>query len=108
MSATRIPVRVAVLCVSLLVLLAGLSACGQEGAQESAVQATEELDKVTVEHVQQWMDDGVELAIVDSRSSGSWGSGTTKALGAVRVPSHEVEAHLSEIPRDKRIIVYCT
>ena len=31
-----------------------------------------------------------------------------KLPGAVRVPADEVDKHLSEIPRDRAVITYCT
>jgi hypothetical protein len=67
-----------------------------------------EPSRVTVEQVKQWMDEGVPLAFLDSRSEASWRGSGTKLPGALRVPPDDVESHLSEIPRDRRIIVYCT
>jgi rhodanese-related sulfurtransferase len=71
-----------------------------------SVSAVPEL--VTVTQVKEWMDRGIPLAFVDSRSATAWEAGSTKARGALRVPPAEVSLHLEEIPRDHRIIVYCT
>jgi rhodanese-related sulfurtransferase len=54
------------------------------------------------------MDQGEALVVLDSRSETSWSAAMTKAAGSLRVPPSDVAAHLSEIPRDGRIIVYCT
>jgi rhodanese-related sulfurtransferase len=54
------------------------------------------------------MDEGRPLAILDSRSAAAWAGGTAKAVGAIRVPPDDVEAHLEDIPRDRTIVAYCT
>lgn len=33
---------------------------------------------------------------------------TTKLPGAIPVPEHDVEQHLSEISHDRTVIIYCT
>ena len=38
----------------------------------------------------------------------AWGEADAKLPGAVRVPADEADAHLSEIPRDRAVITYCT
>jgi len=75
---------------------------------EGTPSALPEPVRVTVEQVKQWMDEGVPLVFLDSRSESSWRALGTKLPGAIRVPPDDVESHLSEIPRDRRIIVYCT
>jgi rhodanese-related sulfurtransferase len=50
---------------------------------------------------------GEPLTFLDSRAAADWAVAKTKIPGAIRVPPTEVESHLSEIPRDRRIIVYC-
>jgi rhodanese-related sulfurtransferase len=63
---------------------------------------------VTVAQVQQWMDQGEALVFLDSRSDAAWSAATTTLPGSLRVPPNDVAAHLSEIPKGGRIIVYCT
>jgi rhodanese-related sulfurtransferase len=67
-----------------------------------------ELSKVTVKQVQQWMEEGEPLVFLDSRNEASWSAATTRVPGSLRVPPTDVEPYLSQIPRDRRIIVYCT
>jgi rhodanese-related sulfurtransferase len=64
--------------------------------------------RVTVEEVKERMDRGEPFAFVDTRNPQAWGDAATKLPGAVRVPADEVEQHLSEIPRDRVVITYCT
>jgi rhodanese-related sulfurtransferase len=54
------------------------------------------------------MDRGEQFAFVDTRNPQAWGEAETKLPGAVRVPADELEQHLSEIPRDRAVITYCT
>jgi hypothetical protein len=64
--------------------------------------------RVTVAEVQQWMAAGEPLFFVDARSDEAWSTATTKVPGALRVPPHDVEPHLAEIPQDRRVVIYCT
>jgi hypothetical protein len=63
--------------------------------------------RVTVQQVKQWMEAGEPLTFLDSRSAADWSVAKTKVPGAIRVPPDDWESHLSEIPRDRRIIAYC-
>ena len=108
MNNMRIRARVVLVAVVLLAAVVSLTACRQREAQESEAPASLELSKATVEQVQQWIESGEPLVVLDSRSVRAWDTGTTKALGALRVPPDDIEPHLAEIPRDQRIVVYCT
>jgi hypothetical protein len=101
-------IRVGFGFVLLLGTLAIVSACRQQEKQEPKSPESSIPSKVTVEQVQQWMKEGKPLAILDSRSAHAWDSATTEVAGAVRVAPNDIEPYLSEIPRDRRIVVYCT
>jgi rhodanese-related sulfurtransferase len=64
--------------------------------------------RVTAEEIKERMDRGEPFAFVDTRNPQAWGDAATKLPGAVRVPAGEVGQHLSEIPRDRVVITYCT
>ena len=51
---------------------------------------------------------GDGIVFVDARNPAAWGSSTVKLPGAIRIPVDEVEEHLSEVPRDRTAITYCT
>jgi rhodanese-related sulfurtransferase len=63
---------------------------------------------VTVDEVAALAERGEPLAFVDTRNPIAWGSSRIKIPGAVRVPIDMVEDHLQALPRDRRLIVYCT
>ena len=67
-----------------------------------------EATRVTVDEVKERMDRGEQLAFVDTRNPVAWGESDVKLPGAIRVPADEVDKHLSEIPRDRAVIAYCT
>ena len=67
-----------------------------------------EVTRVTAEEIKERMARGEQFTFVDTRNPQAWGAAETKLPGAVRVPADEVAQHLSEIPRDRAIITYCT
>ena len=67
-----------------------------------------EATRVTADEVKERMDRGEQFAFVDTRNPQAWGEAETKLPGAVRAPADEVDKHLSEIPRDRAVITYCT
>lgn len=67
-----------------------------------------EATRVTVDEVKERMGRGEQFTFVDTRNPQAWGEADAKLPGAVRVPAGEVERHLSEIPRDRAVITYCT
>jgi rhodanese-related sulfurtransferase len=67
-----------------------------------------EVTRVTAEEIKERMGRGEQFTFVDTRNPQAWGEADTRLPGAVRVPADEVEQHLSEIPRDRAVITYCT
>ena len=67
-----------------------------------------EVTRVTPDEIRQRMDRGEPFVFVDARNPKAWAESGEKLPGAIRVPADEVEAHLSEIPRDRAVIAYCT
>ena len=64
--------------------------------------------RVTVEEVRERMDRGEPFTFVDSRNPKAWGESDVKLPGAIRVPADEGGQHLSEIPKDRVVVSYCT
>jgi hypothetical protein len=50
--------------------------------------------------------DAGKAVIVDVRDAGSYANG--HVAGALSIPLAEIESRLAELPRDKRIITYCS
>jgi rhodanese-related sulfurtransferase len=51
---------------------------------------------------------GDPLAFIDSRNPIAWASSKVKIPGALRIPVDEVDRQINALPRDGRLIVYCT
>ena len=67
-----------------------------------------EATRVTVDEVKERMERGEQFAFVDTRNPKAWSEAETKLPGAIRVPAEGTEEHISEIPRDRAVITYCT
>jgi rhodanese-related sulfurtransferase len=64
--------------------------------------------RLTVADVKNLIDRGEPTVFIDSRNPIAWGSSKVTLPGALRIPIDEVEQHLPALPRDRRLIVYCT
>lgn len=69
---------------------------------------TENPSRLTVADVNDLINRGQPIAFIDSRNPIAWGSSKVTLPGALRIPIDEVERHLPALPRDQRLIVYCT
>ena len=63
---------------------------------------------LTVDQVKGLLARDEPLTFIDSRNPIAWGSSRYKLPGAVRVPIDEVERLMGSLPRDRRLVVYCT
>ncbi len=69
------------------------------------VEAAQSVPRITVQEAKQKLDAGTIL-LVDVRSKQSYDAGHIK--GAINIPQFETETRLSEFPRDKEIVLYCS
>lgn len=67
-----------------------------------------DMARITVEELRQEMDTGAAPVIVDVRSPTAQTLERHRIPGAVNVPVQDAARHLSELPRDREIILYCT
>jgi len=67
-----------------------------------------EATRVTVDEIKERLDRGEQFTFIDTRNPTAWGEAQTKLPGAIRVPADDIGQHLSEIPRDRTAITYCT
>lgn len=67
-----------------------------------------DMARITVEELRQQMDAGAAPVIVDVRSPTAQTLERHRIPGAVNVPVQDAARHLSELPRDREIILYCT
>ena len=81
---------------------------------EGGTPAGEVVPRITCEELKQMMDDGVELAVVDTRWEGAFKRGP-HIKGAVNIPGAAlppmndqiIEIKLMALPWDKTIVFYC-
>lgn len=73
-----------------------LSACGSD---------SDTARRVTVSELREALDAG-EAFVVDVRSEDSFNQGHIQ--GAVSMPLAEIDERWTELPRDKRIVTYCS
>jgi rhodanese-related sulfurtransferase len=64
--------------------------------------------RLTAVEVIHLIDGGESVTFIDARNPIAWGSSKVKLPGAIRMPIDEVDRHLPALPRDRRLIVYCT
>jgi rhodanese-related sulfurtransferase len=69
---------------------------------------SENPSRLTVAQLKGLVDQGEPVVFIDSRNPIAWGSSRVKLPGALRIPVDQVDRHLSTLPRDRRLIVYCT
>lgn len=70
---------------------------------EDAVEASPASVEVEAENVLRWVREGALL--LDVREPNELYAG--HASGALLIPMRHIQAHLAEIPRDRRLVVYC-
>jgi len=64
--------------------------------------------RISAEEAKARKDRGEPIVFLDSRNPTAWGESDVKVPGAIRVEADRVSAHLSEIPKVRPIVVYCT
>jgi len=54
------------------------------------------------------MEDGEDFTIIDTRNPQAWSQSDERLPDAIRVPLDTLDENLSEIPKNKPIVAYCT
>ena len=70
-------------------------------------QATEAA-RISAEDAKARLARGEPIVFLDSRNPKAWTESDVKLPGAIRVEADRVRDHLSEIPRGRPIVAYCT
>ena len=60
--------------------------------------------RITVEELKRRMDAGEDFTVIDIRNP----QADSMLPEAIRLPMDKLEENLSKIPKDKRIVAYCT
>jgi len=64
--------------------------------------------RTTVDELKKRMEAGENFTFIDVRNPQAWAESDVTLPGAIRVPFDKLEENLSEIPKDKPIVTYCT
>lgn len=70
--------------------------------------AEHKFDTITVEELKERLAKNAPVFIIDSRGTSSYNDSEIKIKGAVRIPLEDIESRLSEIPRNREVVIYCT
>ena len=105
--------RLLTFSITALVLAVLVTACslhGKSSSQAQQAQATptpypDGARRVTIEEMESLVKEG-KAVVIDVRSQDSYDAGHIP--GAKLIPSGEILSHISELPKDKLIITYCS
>jgi len=64
--------------------------------------------RITVDELRKRMEDGEDFTIIDTRNPQAWSQSDERLPDAIRVPLGTLDENLSEIPKNKPIVAYCT
>src|SRR5215475_8856722 len=106
-----------VLQVSLLLTVCGSVAVAQqpskapESAADAAARKEQELAKIprmTVEELKSRIAQGAPVFILDARMPADYDQAIKKIKGSIRISPYDLQTRMSEIPRDKDVVAYCS
>ena len=64
--------------------------------------------RITVDDLKRRMDAGEDFTIVDTRNPQAWAESDTMIPEAIRIPLNELEEDVSQIPKTRAVVAYCT
>ncbi len=64
--------------------------------------------RITADEVRKRLQVGEDFVFVDTRNPQAWAQSDVKVQRAIRIPLDDLDQHISEIPKDKSIVSYCT
>lgn len=64
--------------------------------------------RITPNELKRRMDAGEQFTFVDVRNPHAWAESDVLMPGAIRIPTDKLDQHLSQIPKDKPVVAYCT
>ena len=64
--------------------------------------------RISIDDLKKQLDAGKQFTFIDTRNPKAWAESDAKIRGAIRVSANELQQHLSEIPKDRPIVTYCT
>ena len=67
-----------------------------------------EAPRITVDELKRRMDAGEDFTVIDVRNPQAWAQSDTMMPEAIRVPLDDFEHRLSQIPKNRPVVTYCT
>jgi rhodanese-related sulfurtransferase len=64
--------------------------------------------RITIDELRKRMEAGEDFVFIDTRNPEAWAESDVKLPEAIRIPGDKLDEHLSNIPKDKPIVAYCT
>jgi rhodanese-related sulfurtransferase len=64
--------------------------------------------RITIDQLKRRMDAGEDFTFLDVRNPLAWSESDKKMPRAIRAPLDKFEEHLSQIPKNKPVVTYCT
>ena len=64
--------------------------------------------RIGIDEVRKRVEAGEDIVFVDTRNPQAWAQSDVMLPKAIRIPADNLDKHLSEIPKDKMIVAYCT
>lgn len=89
----------------LLAVVAGMVILASTQTATPVITSQDDIPRISVLEAQRMADEGTAL-IYDTRSAAAYDA--EHIAGALSLPSSDVSAHLSELPKNKTLILYCT
>jgi rhodanese-related sulfurtransferase len=63
---------------------------------------------ITIDELRRRLDANEPIALLDARAPAVWQQSDVQIPGSLRVPPDEVDRLLTDIPRDRPVVAYCT
>ena len=67
-----------------------------------------EAPRITVGDLKRRMEAGEDFTIVDTRNPQAWEESDTMIPEAIRIPQNDLEEDISQIPKTRPVVAYCT
>ena len=67
-----------------------------------------ETPRMTIDELKRRIDSGEKFTIIDVRNPHAWAESNVMMPGAIHLPIEEIDKHISQIPKNRPIVAYCT
>ena len=64
--------------------------------------------RITVGQLRRRMNAGEDFTVIDVRNPQAWAQSDSMIPGAIRVSADDLDQRLSQIPKGKSVVAYCT